>query len=33
MLPLLCPAAAAVLSGARSLIAIGEWITDASRCA
>jgi len=29
MLPLLCAAAAAVLAGARSLIAIGEWIGDA----
>lgn len=29
MLPLLCAAAAAVLTGARSLIAIGEWIADA----
>ncbi|WSQ56422.1 ISAs1 family transposase [Streptomyces sp. NBC_01217] len=29
MLPLLCAAAAAVLAGARSLIAIGEWTTDA----
>ncbi|AXE76351.1 hypothetical protein C5746_04645 [Streptomyces atratus] len=28
-LALLCVAAAAVLTGARSLIAIGEWITDA----
>jgi len=28
MLPLLCAAAAAVLAGARSLIAIGEWISD-----
>jgi predicted transposase YbfD/YdcC len=29
MLPLLCAAAGAVLAGARSLIAIGEWIDDA----
>ncbi|MGW4985950.1 ISAs1 family transposase [Streptomyces mirabilis] len=29
MLPLLCAAAAAVLAGARSLVAIGEWTTDA----
>ncbi|ATW51442.1 ISAs1 family transposase [Streptomyces peucetius subsp. caesius ATCC 27952] len=29
LLPLLCAAAAAVLTGARSLIAIGEWIGDA----
>lgn len=29
MLPLLCVAAAAVLTGARSLIAIGEWLNDA----
>ncbi|MFE2092896.1 transposase family protein [Streptomyces sp. NPDC002596] len=28
-LALLCAAAAAVLTGARSLIAIGEWIADA----
>ncbi|MEU5307118.1 transposase family protein [Streptomyces noursei] len=27
MLPLLCAAAAAVLTGARSLVAIGEWLT------
>ena len=29
MLPLLCAATAAVLTGARSLIAIGEWIAEA----
>jgi predicted transposase YbfD/YdcC len=29
LLPLLCAAASAVLAGARSLISIGEWITDA----
>jgi hypothetical protein len=29
MLPLLCAAASVVLAGARSLIAIGEWIDDA----
>ncbi|MCZ4117932.1 ISAs1 family transposase [Streptomyces sp. H39-S7] len=29
MVPLLCAAAGAVLAGARSLIAIGEWIDDA----
>ncbi|MEU0254155.1 transposase family protein [Streptomyces sp. NPDC006184] len=29
ILPLLCGAAAAALTGARSLIAIGEWIADA----
>ncbi|EST25498.1 hypothetical protein N566_24505 [Streptomycetaceae bacterium MP113-05] len=29
LLPLLCAAASAVLAGARSLIAIGEWIADA----
>ncbi|MCX4648144.1 MULTISPECIES: transposase family protein [unclassified Streptomyces] len=33
MLPLLCAAAAAVLAGARSLVAIGEWITDAPQSA
>lgn len=33
MLPLLCAAASAVLAGARSLIAIGEWITDAPQSA
>ena len=33
MLPLLCAAASAVLAGARSLIAIGEWIADAPQSA
>jgi len=33
MLPLLCAAAAAVLTGARSLIAIGEWTADAPQSA
>ncbi|MFB7476058.1 transposase family protein [Kitasatospora sp. NPDC056184] len=33
MLPLLCAAASAVLAGARSLIAIGEWRTDAPQSA
>ncbi|MGW3911123.1 ISAs1 family transposase [Streptomyces sp. NPDC005070] len=33
MLPLFCASAAAVLTGTRSLVAIGEWITDASQSA
>ncbi|CAN3977462.1 hypothetical protein KPATCC21470_0085 [Kitasatospora purpeofusca] len=33
MLPLLCAAASAVPAGARSLIAIGEWTTDAPQSA
>ncbi|MFJ1788273.1 transposase family protein [Streptomyces anulatus] len=33
ILPVLCAAASAVLAGARSLVAIGEWIADAPQSA